>query len=182
MKKAKDSYAIVLTFSEDIENVFSKMRSRFQQYLDYTIVPHITLVYPFAPVFTLLQINEQLDKIAKHTRQFSITLNKIKYFEKENKVVYAALQNRQPVKKLHTDIVKSLDGLVKEIDTDGRYNLENYVPHVTIGSHLPDRVFKNVKNRFARYRIRYVDKITYFSLFAEENGDWERVRVFNLSS
>lgn len=182
MKKLKHSYAIVLTFSEEIENVLNKMRQEFQQYIDYIIVPHVTLVYPFAPVFSLFQINEQLEKVAKRTKQFSITLNGIKYFEKENKVVFAAIQNRCPVKKLHIDIIKSLDGFIKELDTDGKFNLDNYMPHVTIGSHIPDSVFKSVKKRFFRYKLHYVDKITCFSLFGEDKGDWERMRVFNLSS
>jgi 2'-5' RNA ligase len=180
MRKLKNSYAVVLTFSEAIENVLSKMRLEFQQYIDYIIVPHITLVYPFAPIFSLYQINEQLEKVAKRTKQFNITLNGIKYFEKENKVVFAAIQNRRPVKKLHIDIIKSLDGYIKELDTDGKFNLDNYMPHVTIGSHIPDSIFENVKIRFSRYSLHYVDKITCINLFGEDKGDWERMRVFDL--
>jgi 2'-5' RNA ligase len=181
MPRKERIYSIDLTFSEDIEKVLSKMRRDFQQYIDYIIVPHITLVYPFAPVFSLYQIYEQLEKVAKRTRQFNITLKGIKYFENENKVVYAAIQNRQPVKKLHTDIIKSLDGYIKEIDTDGKFNLDNYIPHVTIGSHIPDPVFKSIKKRFSRYKLHFEDKITCINLFAEDKGNWERTRVFELT-
>jgi 2'-5' RNA ligase len=181
MKKLKNSYAVVLTFSEEIEDVLSKMRLEFQQYIDYIIVPHITLVYPFSPVFSLFQIYEQLEKVAKRNKQFSITLNGIKYFEKENKVVFAAIKNRRPVKNLHTDIIKSLDGYIKELDTDGKFNLDNFMPHVTIGSHIPDSIFKNVKKRFSRYRLHYMDKITHINLFGEDKGDWERMRTFSLA-
>lgn len=181
MPRKERIYSIDLTFSEDIEKVLSKIRRDFQQYIDYVIVPHITLVYPFAPVFSLYQIYEQLEKVARRTRQFNVTLKGIKYFENENKVVYAAIQNRQPVKKLHTDIIKSLDGYIKETQTDGEYNLDNYIPHVTIGSHLPDKVFKKIKIRFSRYKLHFVDKITYINLFAEDKGNWERAKVFDLA-
>jgi 2'-5' RNA ligase len=181
MARKEKIYSIDLTFSEEIENVLSRMRLEFQQYIDYIIVPHITLVYPFAPIFSLYQINEQLEKVAKRTKQFSITLNGIKYFEHENKVVYAAIQNRRPVKKLHTDIIRSLDGFIKETKTDGKFNLDNYIPHVTIGSHIPDSVFKGIKNRFSGYELHYADKITFINLFAEDKGNWERTRVFELA-
>jgi len=181
MARKEKIYSIDLTFSEDIEKVLSKMRRDFQQYIDYVIVPHITLVYPFAPVFSLYQIYEQLEKVAKHTRQFDITLKGIKYFENENKVVYAAIQDRRRVKKLHTDIIRALDGFIKETQTDGKFNLDNYIPHVTIGSHIPDNVFKSIKQRFSRYKLHFEDKITYINLFAEDKGNWERTKVFELA-
>ena len=181
MKKGKNSYAIVLTFSDEIEDYFNKLRAAFQQYINYTIVPHITLVYPFAPVFSLFQINEQLDKVAKRNKQFSIVLNGIDFFENENKVVYAALENRRVVKKLHTDIIKSLEGLIKELRTDEQFNLDNFTPHVTIGEKLPDAIFPDIKKRFSRYKLNYEDKITCFGLFAEEKGNWERMRLYNLA-
>ena len=63
MPRKERIYSIDLTFSEDIEKVLSKMRRDFKQYIDYVIVPHITLVYPFAPVFSLYQIYDQLEKV-----------------------------------------------------------------------------------------------------------------------
>jgi 2'-5' RNA ligase len=181
MARKERIYSIDLTFSEDIENVLSKMRKDFQQYIDYIIVPHITLVYPFTPVFSMYQIYEQLGKVAKRTGPFEVTLKGIRYFDGENNVVYAAIKNRQPVKKLHADIIKSLDGYIKETTTDGKFNLENYIPHVTIGSHIPDNVFKNIKKRFSRYKLHFEDKITFINLFAEDKGIWERTRVFELA-
>jgi 2'-5' RNA ligase len=181
MARKERIYSIGLTFSEEIENVLNKMRKDFQQYIDYIIVPHITLVYPFAPIFSLYQIYEQLGRVAKRTKQFDITLKGIKYFNNENNVVYAAIKNRRPVKKLHTDIIKSLDGYIKETKTDGKFNLDSYIPHVTIGSHIPDKVFEKIKKRFSRYKLHFEDKITFISLFAEDKGIWERTRIFELA-
>ncbi|MHB8105556.1 MAG: 2'-5' RNA ligase family protein [Dehalococcoidales bacterium] len=181
MVKGENTYAIALTFSEKIENMFDRLRTDYQQDIEYTIVPHITLVYPFAPVFTLFQVNEQLEKVAKRTRQFSIILNGIKFFENGNRVAYAALQYTRPVKKLHTDIVKSLDGLIKELRTDEKYNPERLIPHVTIGGKIPANKFPGIKKRFSRIKLHYEDDITFFSLFIVEKGSWNRTRVFNLA-
>jgi poly(A) polymerase len=182
MVDEKNTYAVVLTFSGEIEKVFSKLRQDYQQYINYTIVPHITLVYPFVPVFSLYKVNEQLEKVAKRTKQFSITLNRIEFFEDGNNVAYAAIQYRRAVKRLHTDIVKSLDGLIKEWHTDGKYNFEKFVPHVTIGERIPAGVFPDIKKRLSKYKLHYEDNITEFSLFSEEKGQWEQRRVFRLAS
>lgn len=181
MVKAQNAYAIALTFSEKIENLFDRLRTDYQQDTDYIIVPHITLVYQFAPVFTLFQVNEQLEKVAKNTRQFDIILNDIKFFENGNRVAYVALQYTRPVRKLHTDIIKSLDGLIKEIRTDGEYDFERFVPHVTIGGKIPANKLPGIKKRYSRYFIHYEEKITHFCLFTDEKGSWKRLRVFNLA-
>jgi len=181
MPDEKRTYAVVLTFNGEIEEVFGRLREDYQQYINYTIVPHITLVYPFVPVFSLFRVIEQLERAAKQTKQFNITLNRIEFFENGNNVAYAAIQHRRAVKKLHTDIIKSLDGLIKEWHTDGRFNLEKFVPHVTIGERIPAAVFPDIKKRLSSYRLHYEDTITEFSLFSEENGDWEINRVFTLS-
>jgi 2'-5' RNA ligase len=181
MSDEKCTYAVVLTFSGEIEKVFSRLREDYQQYISYTIQPHVTLVYPFVPVFSLFRVIEQLEKVAKRTKQFSITLNRIEFFETGNNVAYAAIEKKRAVKKLHTDIIKSLDGLMKEWHTDGRYNLEKFVPHVTIGERIPAAVFPDIKKRLSKYKLYYQDNITEFSLFSEENGDWQIHRVFTLS-
>jgi 2'-5' RNA ligase len=176
----KITYAVVLTFDEKIEKVFGRLRARYLEYLNYTLVPHLTLVYPFVPVFSLFKVLEQLDAVAKRTKHFKITLNGIEFFENSNRVAYAAVQHRRAVKKLHADIIGSLDGLIKEWDTDGRFNLEKFVPHVTIGW-IPAAVFADVKNRLSKYRLHYEDCITGFSLYSVENGDWQVSRVFQFT-
>jgi len=176
----KITYAVALTFSDKIESVFTRLREDYQQYINYIIVPHVTLVYPFVPVFSLFRIYEQLEAVAKRTEQFNIVLNGIEFFENGNNVAYAAIQHRRAVKKLHTDIIRSLDGLIKEWYTDGKFNLEKFVPHVTIGDRIPAAVFPDIKKKLSKYKLHYEDSITEFSLFAAENGGWQISRVFQL--
>ena len=181
MAKTKKDYAIVLTFAPRIEKPLSKLREKYLKNTDYQIVPHLTLVYPFMPVFSLYIVNEQLEKVAKRTKPFDITLNGINFFEDESNVIYAAIENKRPVKNLHLDLVRSLEGLIKEQYTDGKYNLGRFVPHVTIGNKIPDDIFPDLKKRLSRYRFYFEENITDFTLFIETSGVWQRKRVFKLS-
>jgi len=180
MGETKKTYAVALVLSDKTADKLSELRTDYQLEMDYIINPHITLVYPFSPVFSLFQINEQLEKVAKRHAPFNIIINGIGFFENGNNVVYAALENIRPVKKLHTDIIKSLEGLIKEWREDEDYNLEKYVPHVTIGANIPDSIFPDIKKKYARYRLHYEDTITQFILFSEKQGTWERKRKYEL--
>jgi 2'-5' RNA ligase len=177
----KNLYAVALTFSDKIEKAFFKLRENFQPYINYTIVPHITLVYPFSPVFSLFKVNEQLEKVARLTKPFEVSLNRIEFFENSSNIAYAAVERRRAVKKLHVDIVKALEGLIKEWDTDGRFNLEKFIPHVTLGVNIPAAVFPDIKKRLSNFRLRYSENISEFSLFSQDNENWQVKRIYGLS-
>jgi 2'-5' RNA ligase len=177
--ESKKVYAVFITFSGKIEQVLGRLRADYQPYIDDAILPHVTLVYSFLPVFSLFKVLEQLDAVARRTPPFTINLNGIKFFEGAHNVAYAALENKQALKALHADMVKSLEGLIKPWHTQGTY-LERFTPHVTIWNRIPPNVFPAVRNRLSRYTLRYQDEITDFSLFVEENGVWELSRVFQL--
>ena len=181
MAEAKKTYAIALVLSEKTAEKLNELRTDYQQENDYIINPHLTLVYPFSPVFSLFQVNEQLDKIARRHNQFNIVLSGIGFFENGNNVVYAALENIKTVKKLHTDIFKSLADYIQYWNIEADYNLEKYVPHVTIGAKIPDIIFPEIKKKYSRYRFHFEETVTQFSLFAEKKGIWERKRVYKLA-
>jgi 2'-5' RNA ligase len=176
----KLTYAIALVLSDVTAEKLNTLRTDYQQLMDYIIIPHITLVYPFSPVFSLFQINEQLYKVARKHRYLNIVLNHIDFFENGNNVIYAGLENTKPVKKLHTDIVKSLESSIQYWNIDADYNLEKYIPHVTIGAKIPDDFFPEIKKKYSRYRFRFEETITQFILFSDSNGTWERKRVYQL--
>jgi 2'-5' RNA ligase len=180
MEAGPNNFAIALTFSEKIEKAVNKLRVKYHPNMTDPIVPHLTLVYPFTPVFSLFQINERLNEVARRTSPFSIILHGIKFFENGNNVAYVAIQNRDIVKDLHTDIVTSLDGFIKEWRTDGKFNLDMFIPHVTILSRIPEKLFPAVKRRFSRYHWHFQDDVTGFSLFSERNGQWERHFAYEL--
>ena len=111
--KEKNLHAVTLTFSGEIKDLFSKLRQNYQQYIKYTIVPHITLVYPFAPKVDISIINKMLEEVAKRTSPFTLVMSGIEYFQGHNNVAYVAIANKQPVKELHIDLIRSLRGLIK---------------------------------------------------------------------
>jgi 2'-5' RNA ligase len=176
----KITYAIALLLSNQTADKLSKLRTGYQEATGYIVNPHITLVYPFSPVFSLFQVNEQLDKVARRHKQFNVILNHIAFFEDGKNVVYAALHNNRTVKSLHMDIFRSLEGLIQEWNIEADYNLERYVPHVTIGAKIPDSIFPDIKKKYSSYSIHCEDTITRFILFSDIDGTWERKRVYEL--
>jgi 2'-5' RNA ligase len=177
--ESKKVYAVFLTFSGKIGQVLGRLRADYQPDIDDAILPHVTLVYSFVPVFSLFKVLEQLDAVAKRTPPFKINLNGIRFFEGSRNVAYAAIENKKDLKALHADIVKSLEGLIKPWHTRSTY-LERFTPHVTIWNRIPPNVFPEVRKRLSRYTLRYQEEITDFSLFVEENDEWELSRVFKL--
>ncbi|HTY81216.1 MAG TPA: 2'-5' RNA ligase family protein [Dehalococcoidales bacterium] len=175
------TYAVVITFPENIDTLINKLLANYEEYMRHDIVPHMTLIYPFTPVFSLYRLYEALEKVAKATPPIEITLNRIKYFEGENNVAYAALEHRQTVKKLHIDLMKALEGLIKERAIDSRFILERFMPHVTLASRIPDDIFPELQLKLSRFHLHYTNQITEFSLFSEVEGAWQRKRAFELT-
>ena len=64
MAESKNLYGIFLTFNSNIEEIFNRLREKYDQYFNLPIAPHLTLMYPFVPVFSLYPVVEQLEKVA----------------------------------------------------------------------------------------------------------------------
>jgi 2'-5' RNA ligase len=172
-------YALFLTFSGEIEKVFSSLRADYPQYLENAVFPHLTLLNSFVPVFSLFKVDEKLEEVARRTPPFAISLREIKFFEGGNNVAYAEVEHRRPLRRLRADIVRSLEGLVQEWRNEGKY-IERFRPHLTIWNRIPPAVFPEVKKKLSRHKIFYEGMITDFSLFMMENGNWQVNRVFKL--
>ena len=178
----EDSYAVALTFPDDIAGAFSKLREKYNKYVDYKIEPHITLVYPFAPIIDIMNVYERLEGVSQRTKPFTLVFDGIKYFEGEVNVAYAAVANQQQVADLHADIYNSLEGLIKVEDIFERVVKENFVPHATISDDIPGDEFPDIKQALAGYEIDFQCEITEFVLFSAGNdGIWKRGRVFKLT-
>ena len=175
------SYAIALTFPDDIMEAFDRLREKYNKYVDYKIVPHITLVYPFSPMVDISTVEKKLEELSQRTRPFSIVFDSIQYFEKFVNVAYAAVMDKQRLVELITDIDNSLKGLIKIEEIFRELNQEDIIPHMTISDRIPDDVFTTIKEELADYKLYYKCDITDFTLFSAENdGNWQRARVFDL--
>ena len=175
-------YAVALILPDQIEQILDNLRGDYNRYMNYIDIPHLTLVYPFVPEVDITIVNEKLEEVAKRTKPFTLVLNGIEYFEGDNNVAYAAIENKRPVIDLHTDIIHSLNGLIKEEYTNGQFNVDRFVPHVTIGEHIPDVVFLTVKKTFADYQLHYEIEIVSFPLFSlGEDSIWKTTRLFEIT-
>ena len=176
-------HAIVLTFPDEVARVLSELRElvKHQQYVSYRIEPHLTLKQPFMPDVDITVINERLRAVAERTMPFTLVINGIEYFEETNNVAYAAVENKQPVIELHTNIVHTLNGLVKQEDTE-TYEVERFTPHVTIAESIPEDVFPSISEALSDYELHLECEISAFALYSGTwDGAWEPVSVFKLS-
>jgi 2'-5' RNA ligase len=181
MEETMTMYAAALVFPENISKDLEELRARYQQYMSYTIIPHITLLYPFVSETDIDSIKHELEKVAARTKLFTLVLDGVEYFEGENNVPYIAIANKQPVTALFYDINRSIDSLLEE-KYRGRYNNRQFVPHMTISEQIPDEVFPEVKKQLAGFHPHYECEITGFSLFSSEEDEiWKQEDFFEFS-
>lgn len=175
------SYAVVLTFPQQVEKELKDLRDRYNKYVTYSIVPHITLKQPFKSRVELSVVNERLSAVANRTKPFVLILDGVEYFEEVNNVVYVAIKNNKPVADLHADIVRSLEGLV-EAEYEVDYGLDRFTPHMTIAEQIPDEVFPVVKKELSSYKANHKVAMDSFSLYNQgEDKIWKLGTIFRLS-
>ncbi len=171
-------YAVALTFPGEPEILLSKLREPFRPHMHYAFLPHITLVYPFAPARDIEDVIARLEKVAAGTRPFRLTLEGINYFQTVNNVAYIAIKDREPVNILALNIVQSIKDVITGYYAEMEYDYTHYIPHMTIGEKIPAHIFPEVKKHFTDYQIHQEVDVTYFSLAGENNGLWEQLRTF----
>ena len=148
--------------------------------MNYSFVPHITLVYPFLPADGIESVIARLEMVAVNTRPFRLTLEGIEYFQTINNVAYIAIKEKELLQALVSDIIKSIKDVITGYYAEKEYDANHYIPHMTIGEKIPAHIFPEVKKRFAGYRIDREIEVKNFSLAGENNGLWEQLRTFKL--
>jgi 2'-5' RNA ligase len=174
-------YAIGLVLPDEVERELDRLRGELSQHMVYVPIPHITLAYPFESEADIDRITEKLHQVAARTKPFTLVLEGFDYFQRDSNVAYIAVVNKQPVADLHYDIDRSIDGLVTD-EYQGRFDCEEFTPHVTIGARIPDDVFPLVKKRIEENKVHYESEVTSFSLLSgDEDGRWGIMSEFKLS-
>ena len=178
-------YAVALILPDEIGKELDRLRNEFSTNMVYIPIPHLTLVYPFTPAIDVSALVDKLKQVAETTVPFTITLNGIGYFEGKNNVAYVAVNSIEPVINLQRKIIFSLAGLLKDElkDEQGNFNLDRFVPHVTIGELIPDEILTEFKRHFSKYITHYETEVTSFSLFVRnEDGRWMTDNRFALAA
>jgi 2'-5' RNA ligase len=175
-------YAVALLLPDKIENELDRLRGEYSKYVRYITYPHVTLEYPFQIEVDQRTIIDRLAVVARNTSPFTLMLRGIEYFEGDNNVAYIGIANKQPVIELRTDIVSHLGGMIeveeqyKEIDLP-----EKFIPHLTIGEGIPNKIFADFKKRMTDYKIDHEVEVKSFALFfKDEGGIWKPTQVFEL--
>ncbi len=168
-------YAVALILPDKIEKELDRLRNGYSKQMVYISIPHLTLAYPFVPTVKVPLLTNKLKQVAERTKPFILILKGIDYFAGRNNVAYIAVGNKRPLVELHRDITFALEGLCKDElkDDQGNFNLDRYVPHVTIGEQIPDDLFPKIKQKLAESIIDYKIKMTSFSLFVKtQDEEW----------
>ncbi len=176
-----EQFAIVLTFPDVISNELSVLRNKYNKSI-YDIVPHITLKMPFMLLVSIKRITEILNEIALSTNTFEIETNGLGYFENSaNGVIFIAIKNIDKIKNLHKLIALKLKDFIKDVE-EPKFELDNYIPHATIGESIPKAELEKCKQELSNYNPKYKIKIDSFSLFSsKDNHKWDLVSTFKLA-
>lgn len=184
-----DIYAVVLAIPGKVGKEIGALRKRYAGFMDYSIVPHITL----APLFTTPSesslIYQKLDKAAQKITPFNVRLNRVRYFEVPNNVAYVAIADTRPIFALNRAIARALKGLVTASVLKGLtiaeqpllFDVKTFVPHATIAEHIPEERLVSVKSDLAAVEIDHIIRVRSFSLFLAKEDEkpqvWRRASV-----
>lgn len=166
-------YAVIITLRGKANKEIAILREQYNKYVNYIIVPHITLLYPISLKNDLTAVCTKLAEVAQQTKPFVIELNGVQYFEGQNNVAYVAIEKRQSVVDLHYHINRALSQAIIN-NTNQPYTYKQFTPHVTIAELIPTNLFPSIKMELSKLVLRYRVRIDFFSLFsAEQNKTWE---------
>ena len=169
-------YAIGLILSETFEKELQQLRDGFADSMVYLPVPHITLAYRFEINTSAEQLNDRLSQVALTRGTIILVFEEAGYFQDKVNTAYLAIRNPQPVIGLHYDIYNRINDLLPDGFEDP-FKGGNYVPHLTIGTDIPDDVFLSLKNRLDKTQIHFETEVNSFSLYEDGKGK----SVFKLS-
>jgi 2'-5' RNA ligase len=169
--------AVALLFPADVGARIDAIRERFGTPHVREVVPHITLKQPFRPRVQAEVLAARLHLMAETTLPFTMVLDGFDYFEGEQSLAYIALRDPKPVWDLHSQVVRSLQGLTEGGD---EYDLDRFVPHATINDSIPRGRLPSFKSELAACTFHAKVAVDSFVLFGNEGDGWKTVNDFHL--
>jgi 2'-5' RNA ligase len=165
----------------EAEHIFNELEARVGRYLRILTDPHITVVNPFYPKVPISVIEQRLQEVSQRTNKFTLKYKGISRFEDSERVLYyIVVENEESATDLHYSIYDSISGLIDD-QYEGKYNLENFTPHVSIGG-IPKKLRSEVESALAGFTPKFEAELDQYSLCAEnEDRTWTTLRNFYLS-
>lgn len=176
MKTPEPSHILALTFSGELEQEFSRLRAEYRHYVDYDIVPHMTLAFPFTPRGNIHTIIGPLDAYAGITNPFTVIMDRTACFTGANNGVYVTVRDPREIRMLNIGIIGMLEGLVYKFYAD--YDYSSFVPHMTIAEKIPEEAFPVIRRKFAGMIFNRKVVIRDFNLFIKEGRMYRKEREF----
>ncbi|EXX91567.1 hypothetical protein BG53_00045 [Paenibacillus darwinianus] len=117
---------------------------------------------------------QQLESAAQAVRPFTLRFNRISSFYPASHVVYMALEDPEPMTRLHKAVCKEVLALEKTAYV--------YTPHVTLGRNLSADELHDLYGSLRNRPLDYETAVDAFHLLtAGEDGAWSVYRTFHLT-
>jgi 2'-5' RNA ligase len=157
-------------FVQDIANSY---RKRYDP-LYALIAPHIKLTDIFeANDEQVPTIVQHLRQVAQETEIIPVKIHKVSHFHPTNNVLYLAIQDEQPLTRLHRKIYHP--AIIQQKPAYA------YVPHLTIGQKLSDDELHDIYGQLRMKKIQFEFTVTRFHLLQQmENKVWTTYETFSL--
>ena len=172
--------AVALLFADDVTKAIDDVRLRFGTARVRSVVPHVTLVYPFESKASITAIGRRLGEVAKRVPPFTVSLDDFKYFEGERTVAYLAVADKGEVKKLHRLAADAVGDLAEE--RLAHFEDENFVPHVSIHDEVSTDRLPSLKAELRALRFHKEAQIDHFCVFADQGDAWKIVQTLTLTA
>jgi 2'-5' RNA ligase len=166
-------YGIVAFPQKHVQDKVNALRKRYDPH--YSLIPpHITLKEKFELSDDKLEKAVQdLERIAKEVKAFQIKFHKISHFHPTSNTIYYAIENGEPLVKLHNKINEVFESV------EAPYK---YIPHLTIGQKMAEDELHDVYGSLRMKNVQMESKIDRFHLMYQlENGSWSIHQSFLLA-
>lgn len=163
-------YGIAIFPSKEIQDEANGYRKRYDP--EYTLVPpHITLKSAFEMDVPLRNtVTEELRRIAKETKPFTINISKVSTFAPVTNTIYFKVE---PIPELITLHEKMHSG---KFPSDREFS---FVPHIKIAQDLLEDEYSDVYASLRMKQVQFEDKVDRYQLcYQLENGSWQVYETF----
>lgn len=169
---------IGMIFPEEVSEKIDEIRKEFGTERVREIVPHITLKQPFTPKVEIEVIIDRLQSVAASTKPFVVTLNGFDYFEGERSLAFISIEDKNPLRDLHYQIVDSLRGFGEGGE---EHQLTQFVPHLTIHDGISRDQLSSFKAKLAERGFCMEARLDSFVLFANSGEGWKQINTFQFT-
>lgn len=163
-------YGIVIFPSKAVQDEANALRKRYDP--RYSLIPpHITLKEAFEMDANLRnQVTEEMKKIAKETKPFTIHINKVSTFAPVTNTIYFKVDQNPTLTELHEKMHKGVFPVEREYA---------FVPHITIAQELMEEEYYDVYGSLKLKQVELHDEVDRMQLcYQLDNGSWSVHETF----